>query len=190
MIESQNFNNPKDSSTDLFVYEATPEQRERTKVFLGIVSKFESAQIRYAVTGSFGLDGLYGSQTRANGDIDILLADRAEMAKASALLAEQGIAHHETKSSGGDVFIHIPTNTEIGLKTIERVREYSDADVSLFIPESPNAQLRGVAFKTPTIEGHELYNAIQQQRADKFGWGEYRHREHRDRLIKRIKVGS
>lgn len=173
--------------SDSYEYQPTPEQIERTKVFLGIVSRLESAQIRYSITGSFGLDGLYGKQTRANGDIDILVADDTELQKTSAILSELGVEHRNTKATGGEIFIHVPTDTEVGLKTMARVREYSDADEALFIPAAPNAALRGVPFKTATIEGHEIYNAKQQERADKFGWGEYKHRAHRDDLILKIK---
>jgi hypothetical protein len=168
-------------------FEPSPEQVERMKVFGDIVRGLEASDVAYTVTGSIGLDGLYGRQTRAHGDIDILVKDSHHLTMAREILSKIGVKHREKKQTGGEIYVHPGTNTEVSIKTFARIRAYSNADEKLFFPDECNADLQGVRFRTPRVEGHDAYRKLQQKRADELGWGPYRHKSHQDTLIATLK---
>ncbi len=166
-------------------YKPSVEQVDRLEVLKQLVTRLEETEVNYAIVGGYGLDGLYGELTRDHGDIDMLL-DQKDLEQVRSLLPQLGFEFKETKTAGGEVHMHISTNTKLELGTPDMVAQYADAPEVAFLPVSTNASLEGTPFRTATLEGFEIMHNIQTKRANEGRWGEYKHTASRDVLIKKI----
>ena len=70
--------------------------------------------------------------------------------------------------------------------TLDMLVQFTKENEYLFLPESHNAFLDGISFRTASLEGHETLNKIQVKRAEESGWGKYPHAESRSVLVEKI----
>ncbi len=170
-------------------YEPSLEQQNRLKVLQGIVKEFEVVRGRYSIMGGYGLDGLYGALTRDHADIDMLLGTGFEDRGRDILFA-MDIHKQLNKEIGAEVYIHSPTKTKVEIIDWGLASKFIEADESLFIPEETNAVLGGVAFRTATLQGHDMAHALQLRRAKEGRWGKYKHELHNANLKRMIEKKS
>jgi len=158
-------------------YIPSPEQQERANLLKRLATSLERAGATYSITGGYGLDGLYGKLTRDHDDIDILSTSE-DAERVRKVIRAAGFRIEIIKIRGDvEVYMHDRTNTKLEFGTNTRFQEYSEMDVSEFLPASANASIDGVPFRTPTVAGQEEIQRVQSQRAQEGQWGRYPHEQ-------------
>lgn len=171
------------SIPDLDSYRPSPEQQAQANVLKRFILQLEKANVRYAVMGGYGLDGLYGRLTRDHNDIDILsIPEDAEQIR--KVIQAAGFRLDIVKIRGGvEVYFHERTHTKLEFGVTNKISEYTDMSDDEFLPFAPNAALDSVSFRTATLRGHEEMAKIQMQRAQEGEWGPYAHAAWKARLM-------
>lgn len=155
-------------------YIPSPEELRKLEVLKDLVSFFETQGVVYTITGGYGLDGLYGALTREHSDVDIMLGSETDRDMVHEMLTCSGFDFVEQKTSGTKLYL----DKESGSILLE-VKIWDDfaphltedhRDPDIFFPEEPNAHLDGCLFRTPSVEGHEIYWEAQGRRAVEENW--------------------
>lgn len=171
-------------------YAPSPEQVARANLLKRLARQLEAAGVQYAVTGGYGLDGLYGRLTRDHDDIDITTSEE-DLPRVRKIVRAAGFEIDIVKIRGNvEVYIHPPTETKLELATLDRLKEYTDIPMDELLPGAANARLDGVPYKTPTLPGHAELTRIQMRRAQEGQWGPYAHHEWKDWIVGEIQKMS
>lgn len=185
--KEQRRRNESANSERLDDYLPQPEQVARANLLKRLARQLEASGAQYAVTGGYGLDGLYGRLTRDHDDIDITTTEE-DLPRVQKIVRAAGFDIDIVKIRGNvEVYIHPPTDTKLELATTDKLKEYTDISPEQIIPGMANASLDGVAFRTPTVAGHEEITRIQTRRAEEGQWGPYAHTEWKERIMAAIK---
>jgi hypothetical protein len=163
-------------------YKLSPEQQRRLDLLKTAVNIFEKNNIRYAVAGGYGLDGLRGELTRDHKDIDLII-DSKDIENARVTLGAVGFRRQKDKPTGVEVYIHDLSKTKLEIGSLELVRKFFQGDEDIILPKVANGSLEGLAFRVATLEGQQIIRDIQSKR---FGT-KAPNSEHDERIIKDLK---
>ena len=174
----------KNSSLD--TYTPTKQDLERTNLLLDIFEECENKGIKISIFGGYGLDSLYGKLTRGHEDIDISISKEDEevfvkIIKAKGFVLEKGYFNPKEYKME-----YLKEGFLLEYTTDDRLKYFPGMKREEFFPEKINGKLLGRAVRTPTLKGHKWMIEIQNKRAVTFGWGDYKHRQNQNLLIKAL----
>lgn len=154
-----------------------------------LVRILEEKRIAYAIIGGYGLDGLVGRLTREHGDIDLLVEDLDIFAK-----AVEGIWFVEDFKEdelGKRVFFTLLGSDKFYIEAVDirRAKMYlKDGELAHVLPGKHNAHLGGFDFVTADLEGQEIIERIQTERANLYHWAPYKYTENKLKLIQELRA--
>lgn len=171
-------------------YSPSAEQMFQLELLQKLVQSCDASDIEIYVLGGYGLDGLYGSLTRDHGDMDILVGDN-KLEDFRSLLEKMGFKIDQSGSSK-DKYVFMPAEESAANKDfkveaspISFLEKFLPAESNLddIISRTPNGHLGDFSFRTLTVKGQKSIAEIQNARAKEGNWGEYKHREHFEKII-------
>lgn len=176
--------------TKRFNYFPSEQQENQLKYLNNLVEAAKKKSIELSVYGGYGLDGLLGQLTRNHHDFDLLVKTK-DRTKLKKLLLNLGY-YFKRENASKEVFKHnkLGDQFQVEINKQNRLDEFLRVGEVNIFPESENAFLGDISFKTPTLKGHEHIYKMQKKRAKERGWKSvYRHKEHTEKLKEIIRKG-
>ena len=178
-------------------YIPSPAQTNQAEALLKLLKECDEQGIQVCVFGGYGLDSLYGRLTRDHGDFDLIVETNMQPHLAE-VLKKQDYEHMPAWDEPGrkTVYIHpaLAAPFKVEVATLDETKlDYAaqaygiSIEYSILFPATPNGRLFGYPIRTPTPEGVELVNKIQQMTGVERGWDEFTHLQHQQLLLRLLK---
>jgi hypothetical protein len=134
-----------------------------------ILTQAREAGIRLSVFGGYGLDGLYGRETRSHDDLDMFVDDESYDAAKKLMinLGAELLSEDEIKVVYTFSKLH---NFKVEFAKVGVLKNYSDQDITDFLPENENASISGFGFLSPNLAGQKAIIEIETEMARKNDW--------------------
>lgn len=158
-----------ENSEPALEYFLTEKDKQRLALINQILTQAKSLGIKLSIFGGYGLDGLYGQQTRAHDDLDMFIDDETYEA-AKKLIVELGgdfISEDNIK-----VVFTFPQldNFKVEFAKAGVLKNYTDQEPNDFMPEEENVSLSGFNFRAPNLSGQKIIIAVETQMAKQNNW--------------------
>lgn len=172
------------------MYTPSKEQLKQLEILFELIDKCKEKEIEIWIVGGYGLDALYGSLTRDHGDIDLIVWEKdllavGKMVEEMGLVRDIDEAEKNKKVYRPEATVAVDDTFKIEFGSVEFYGQFfpKETPLELLISKSENGVIMGKTMKTLTLRGHEIAAEVQNQRAVRGNWGEYKHRKHFEKMI-------
>ena len=158
--------NPMETNEEFVLEEI---DRQKFAVVVSVINEAGERNIRISVFGGFGLDGLYGKMTRSHDDLDIFVEDADRDRFKSMLEGLGGELRAESEEKTEYIFPEA-SGFKVEFAPLSVLGEFTDHDLSEFMPENCNASIDGLDFCAPNLAGQKEIIRIQTKRGAENDW--------------------
>ncbi len=172
------------------MYTPSKEQLKQLEILFELIDKCKEKEIEIWIVGGYGLDALYGSLTRDHGDIDLIVWEKdllavGKMVEEMGFMKDANEAEKNKKVYRPEATVAVNDLFKIEFGSIEFYGQFFPKETPLesLISKSENGVIMGKTIKTLTLKGYEITAEVQNQRAVRGNWGEYKHQKHFEKMI-------